>query len=153
MENSEDIELSSRMNRLLAQIVDGAVAIIFYLPFLYYGLENGLINLDDGAYNDSTYELITGFGLWIIILAINIRLLKKYGQTIGKRFVYIKIVNDDNSQPTLKELLLKRQLLQWGAYYIPVIGFFLYIIDSLFIFGKSRTCIHDKIAKTKVVYV
>jgi len=35
---------------------------------------------------------------------------------------------------------------------MPVIGVLLWFTDVLFIFGKSKRCLHDYIAETKVMF-
>ncbi|CAA0110333.1 Uncharacterised protein [BD1-7 clade bacterium] len=147
------MELSSRTNRLLAQIIDAISIAIILSPLLYFGYQNGYINFDDPNLNSIGFEAATALVGFLAYFAMNFKLLKNHGQTIGKRALYIKIVNQDGSATSLKDLIFKRILFQWGVGYIPVIGGIISIADSLTIFGKKRECLHDKIAKTKVVYV
>jgi len=59
----------------------------------------------------------------------------------------------DNQILPLGRLLALRTLPVWVAAQVPWVGGLLGIIDVLFIFGKDRCCIHDKIAGTKVINV
>ena len=47
--------------------------------------------------------------------------------------------------------MLLRALPVQIATMIPFVGPFLAVVDCLFIFGKSRHCVHDLIADTRVV--
>ena len=78
-------------------------------------------------------------------------LLKKYGQTIGKKLLGISIVTLDGEKPEFWPLILKRYLPLGLVSYTPVVGRFLPTIDALFIFGKDKRCVHDFIAGTMVV--
>lgn len=78
-------------------------------------------------------------------------LLSRYGQTIGKRIVGIAIVTMDNRVPPFFQLITQRYLPQWMVGYIPVLGAFLRLLDVLAIFRPDRRCIHDHLAKTKVI--
>ena len=78
-------------------------------------------------------------------------LLHQYGQTIGKRLVGIAIVTMDNQKPPLLNLILQRYVSQWLMGMVPVIGILLRLADVLFIYRPDRRCIHDHLAKTKVI--
>ena len=75
-------------------------------------------------------------------------LLIRWGQTLGKRLVKIRIVREeDGGLPGFGRVIGVRVIVNgilavWMAYAL---------IDVLFIFGNSRRCIHDRIAGTKVV--
>lgn len=77
--------------------------------------------------------------------------LHQYGQTIGKRLVGIAIVTLDNQKPPLLNLILQRYVSQWLMGMVPVIGILLRLADVLFIYRPDRRCIHDHLAKTKVI--
>jgi uncharacterized RDD family membrane protein YckC len=78
-------------------------------------------------------------------------LLSRYGQTLGKRILGIAIVTMDNRVPAFFPLITQRYLTQWLAGMLPVIGLLLRLIDILAIFRPDRRCIHDHLAKTKVI--
>ena len=52
---------------------------------------------------------------------------------------------------TLARLALLRHLVTSLVVQIPVAGQFFWLVDVLFIFGRSRRCVHDHIADTVVV--
>lgn len=80
-------------------------------------------------------------------------LLQQYGQTIGKRIIGIAIVTLDNQKPAFLPLILQRYVSQWLMGMVPVLGVLLRLADILFVFRDDRRCIHDWIAKTKVIDV
>jgi uncharacterized RDD family membrane protein YckC len=57
----------------------------------------------------------------------------------------------DNRVPPFYQLITQRYLTQWVAGMVPVIGLFLRLVDVLAIFRPDRRCIHDHLAKTKVI--
>lgn len=77
--------------------------------------------------------------------------LQQYGQTIGKRIMGIAIVTMDNQKPALLNLIVQRYISQWLMGMVPVIGILLRLADVLFIYRADKRCIHDHLAKTKVV--
>ena len=78
-------------------------------------------------------------------------LLHQYGQTIGKRLMGIAIVTMDNQKPPLLTLIVQRYVSQWLMGMVPVLGILLRLADVLFIYRPDRRCIHDHLAKTKVI--
>jgi len=75
------------------------------------------------------------------------RLKRANGQTIGKKWLKIKVVRADGSPASLGRIFWLRNFVNGFLSLIPLYG----IIDSLFIFSESRQCLHDKIADTIVV--
>jgi uncharacterized RDD family membrane protein YckC len=90
----------------------------------------------------------------IAFLVVQGYLLHRYGQTIGKRLLGIRIVSAFDGQllPLGKIFGLRYVPIQLASV-IPVIGTILPIADVLFIFREDRRCLHDLIAGTKVVKV
>jgi len=78
-------------------------------------------------------------------------LLQQFGQTLGKRIMGIAIVTLDNQRPAFVQLIVQRYLSQWVVGMVPVIGVFLRLADTLAIFRPDKRCIHDHLAKTKVI--
>ena len=144
------IELASLSDRLAAALLDGVITgIIVLLPlFSIYGL-------------DGVKELISKYGIVYalimsvigqsVYLLLNGKLLYKYGQTIGKRYIEIKIVTLDGNLPSIRESYVLRNLVVNCLNLIPLIGRFVSFVDVVFIFRKDRRCIHDLIAGTKVI--
>ncbi len=144
-ETSNELELAGRGTRLLAYLTDYFIFIIPLLFILFiFGQEFML---------DSTEEQITGIiilaGLPIII--INLILLYRNGQTIGKRFFSIKIVRVNGERAGFLRIIFARYLPMMLLSAIEVVGGFIALFDVLFIFQKSRRCLHDMIADTIVI--
>ena len=88
-------------------------------------------------------------GLILLALRVaNLFLLVKWGQTIGKRFVGIRVVDKERDvHPGAARLIGIRVVLNGLLGLIP----FYALVDVLFIFGQERRCIHDYLAGTRVV--
>ena len=97
---------------------------------------------------------LSALGIVATIGIVQLVLLSTRGQTIGKIFLGIKIVRDQ-SQDTAKfvHAFLLRSFVPWLIQAIPLIGGLFALVDSLFIFGADKKCLHDRIASTSVVKV
>ncbi len=91
--------------------------------------------------------------LFQLLLAVYGTLFMEYmdGCTIGKRIGKIKVVNQDNTKPTLVEYGM-RELIK-SIYIVPIFGWGLALISMVMMFLKDGLTIHDYIAKTKVKYI
>lgn len=145
-----EIQLASRLSRLTAASIDflilpGAFLTVFI--FFYSRIYSRLSQLDD--IDIFVMTLLSLVMLTAII--INIVLLYRYGQTIGKYFLSIRIVRMDYSRVGLARIIFYRILSIWLLRMIPFIGNIIVIVNPLFIFQNSRRCLHDLIADTIVV--
>lgn len=102
------------------------------------------------ALSDSQKSMLA-ISPFIIFFVLHGFLLQQYGQTIGKRILGIAIVTMDNQKPAFFMLIVQRYLSQWVMGMVPVIGIFLRLADILAIYRADRRCIHDHLAKTKVI--
>ena len=102
------------------------------------------------ALSDSQKSLLA-ISPFIIFFVLHGFLLQQYGQTIGKRILGIAIVTMDNQKPAFFMLIVQRYLSQWVMGMVPVIGIFLRLADILAIYRADRRCIHDHLAKTKLI--
>jgi uncharacterized RDD family membrane protein YckC len=149
---------ADRATRLGAAILDSFVFMLMvYTPLFVGGVFAGLtanvaapeqaaaaadnVNLAIGIAGVFT---IGGLVAW---LAITIVLMRRNGQSIGKKATGIKVVRSDGSPVSLSRLIWLRNVLNWVISIVPLYG----LIDALFIFGESRQCLHDKLADTVVV--
>jgi uncharacterized RDD family membrane protein YckC len=89
--------------------------------------------------------------LTLVVIVINVSLLSRNGQTIGKRAVGTKIVRTDGSKVELSRLIALRWLPVFALRFIPFLGGLAGLADALVIFGSDRRCIHDYIADTIVI--
>lgn len=141
--------LAGRGGRLVANIVDGAYFLIPYCLFIA-----GTVFLAPSEPGGESRALAVGlvlmllaFAGFVVLLVLNLRQMKRTGQSLGKKVMKIKVVRTDGSPASLGLLVWKRNVLNWVLSAIPVYG----LVDILFIFGDARQCLHDKLAGTKVV--
>jgi len=87
----------------------------------------------------------------LIFFVLHGFLLQQFGQTLGKRIMGIAIVTMDNQRPAFIQLIVWRYISQWLAGQVPVVGVFLRLADILAIFRPGHRCIHDHLARTKVI--
>jgi len=144
----EDFELADRGTRLLAYLADG---LIFAIPIFFVIAFAGF-----DAFENEEDTLMGLIGLFMIVwflglFVINMVLLYRHGQTIGKRWLSIKIVRVDRSRAGLRRIIFLRALPIGILSSIPVIGNIIFWVDALLIFRTSRRCLHDLFADTIVI--
>jgi uncharacterized RDD family membrane protein YckC len=150
----EGQEPAGRGVRLLAYILDGIIAgLMIYVPALIVAAATGRLEQLDRPDSEIDFSMLTlpifvavmGFIAWAWITLL---LVVRYGQTIAKRMLDIKVVRSDGSQASLGRIFWLRNVVGIGLLgVIPLYS----LIDVLFIFGERRQCIHDLIADTIVV--
>jgi uncharacterized RDD family membrane protein YckC len=157
---SERGRLAEPMTRLVAQIVDLVAGLGAVLPGIAC-LIAGII-VAAGAPSDQPPPaagilFLAGVGLIAVGgLAIGIYqivLLSQRGQTIGKRYMRVKIVRMDHRGPAgFVHAWLLRSFVPGLIGSIPFgVGALFGLVDILFIMREDRRCIHDLIAGTQVV--
>jgi uncharacterized RDD family membrane protein YckC len=87
----------------------------------------------------------------VALLAVNLVLLHRHGQTIAKRWLSIRVVRSDGSHCALLRIIFARWLPVTVLGAIPLLGYAVSLADALFIFREDRRCLHDLIADTIVV--
>lgn len=144
-----ELDLASKWMRFWGALIDSvlvggpSVAIAFYFGF-YDNLTTG------AGLPLVTQLLMLVIGISIMLL-INGYLIYKRGQTVGKLICGTRVVTLDGKQVSGNTYVFLRLAPMWIASQIPVVGGFVGLIDSLLIFRKDRNCLHDDIAKTRVV--
>jgi uncharacterized RDD family membrane protein YckC len=138
-------ELAGRGKRLRAYLIDTSFYLIAIFPIII------LVQQDPKA--EPAAEIMIIAILIIALTITNLVLLHRYGQTIGKRMLSIKIVRTDYSRAGLMRIIFMRALPIGLLSNVPGIGGVIAILDPLFIFQDSRRCIHDHIAGTIVINV
>jgi uncharacterized RDD family membrane protein YckC len=158
---------ATRMSRFLAFLVDCS-------PGLVIGLIGGIVaavmvpGLFAGGFNPMAAGMAT-FGVFMLVFGIGIIgwtiwqivLLYKYGQTIGKKALGIRVVRMDGSRVSFARFFFLRGLamavIAWivsaigMAIHIRFIGNLVSLVDYLMIFGVAHRCLHDYVADTQVV--
>lgn len=163
----QEIVLASRFNRLLARVVDVVLESSFHWIFVSYvpgvsELFSQTVADVSPAPNDEVYGLwsylvipdfsIESLAFWLLSIGITFicqaYLLAKYGQTIGKRLLSIKIVNENGyRKPTLSRSFFVRECGIYALNWIPLLA----LLEILWIFGASRKCLHDYWSRTIVI--
>ena len=158
---------ATRMSRFLAFLVDCS-------PGLVIGVIGGIVaavmvpGLFAGGFNPMAAGMAT-FGVFMLVFVVGIIawtvwqivLLYKYGQTIGKKALGIRVVRMDGSRVSFARFFFLRGLALgviggvigavFGAMHIPFVGNIVTLVDYLMIFGAAHRCLHDYIADTQVV--
>lgn len=127
--------LAGRGARLLAKIVDTAAYVVgIILVVIFFAVSDAL----------GVLSLLTLLAIPIVQLV----LLSKDGQTIGKKALNIRIVMVSTGQNGgfVPNVLLRA----WLNALIGIIPFYA-LVDVLLIFREDQRCIHDLIAGTRVV--
>ena len=146
----EEQELASRGMRLLAWFLDGViVGLMVWVPALIVAAATGVFSQPSDQFDSSLLILplslcAVGFIAWAWITLL---LVARYGQTIAKRLLEIRVVRSNGSEASLGRIFWLRNVVNGLLSMIPLYG----LIDLLFIFGERRQTIHDLIADTIVV--
>lgn len=142
-------ELASLGERLAAVLLDTLVAMACAIPLFI-----GLPMLDSSSGNSTAgVVLVAAGGLGLLALIIfNLVLLCTKGQTIGKKWLNIRIADyETNGNPGFVKVCLLRGFVNGIIGAVPILGHVYSLVDICFIFRDDRRCIHDLIAGTHVV--
>jgi uncharacterized RDD family membrane protein YckC len=150
--------LAGRGSRLGAYLLDQLIALVLILPGLWKLLQPFMKDLEAGN-APTPEELLANIApalplLIIPLLAfviVQVVMLVKNGQTIGKRMLGIRIVKLDGSNPGFTNVIIMRGILPGLIGGIPMVGPVFSLIDVLLIFREDHRCVHDMLAGTIVV--
>ncbi len=142
---------ASRWSRLWASLLDAVTIMAVTIPTMYFtgGFEDAAAGMEPSL----TYTLLVSLVGIAVFAAINAKLLIDKGQTVGKKVLRIRIVNNDDGAKLSKMQILKRYATYFIPGQIPFVGSVFSLVNILFIFGEQRRCLHDFVANTKVVEV
>jgi uncharacterized RDD family membrane protein YckC len=133
-------QLAERGTRLGAALLDGLVGAL--VPAI------ALLALRDAQGKPSAIGVAIAGLWWLGVIGYQIFLLSTRGQTLGKKWLGIKIALADGGPASFGSAVIMRILVGQGILaMIPFYG----LIDALFIFREDRRCVHDLVAGTKVV--
>ena len=143
---------AERSTRLAATFLDWIIFwVMVYLPLILGSFIAGPTATGDVALDFETplgiallVATLVGFVAW---LWLTITYMHRNGQSIGKKFLAIKVVRADGSPASLSRLVWLRNVVNGLISIVPLYA----LLDALFIFGETRQCLHDKIAGTIVV--
>lgn len=141
--------LADRGSRFVAQLLNG----LTIMPgAIALGVSGVFVDSQTGAMTAvGIVCIVLGLIYCIAILVINLRLLGRQGQSLGKKWAKIRVVRLDGSPASLGRLVGLRYIVNSLIGAIPMVGGVYGLVDILFIFREDRSCIHDLIADTKVV--
>lgn len=167
---AKQAELASIGSRIFAKIVDlalwlPAMAIpsfflqeqqITQLSALQQKMQNAgssdqAIKLQEELFTLIPFEAWQAMGVYILImLAFQAFMIAKNGQSLGKKFAKIQIVDAENGQ---KVNLMRAFTLRSVIFIVLNLLFmpFITIIDHAFGLSQKRQTLHDKLSKTKVI--
>lgn len=132
-------EYADRGARFLAFLIDAVVlAIAGAIIGAVLGAAVG------GGEAGSALSNLLGLGLGI---GYYVFYQEKYGQTLGKKAMSIKVVNEEGKTPDKMTFVMREVVGKFLSALILMIGYLMILWDS------KRQGLHDKIAKTYVVKV
>ncbi|WP_165346802.1 RDD family protein [Gottfriedia acidiceleris] len=144
-------KLASRSSRLLAILVDGFIIFLFIFAISIITGMTKFSTFFNPTRGSSLLSIIS-----VIIFYILIPTFVWKGQTLGKRWLKIAIVKNNDQEVNLKTMIIREIFFLLGYIKIPyfslVVGFVAFV-DPFFIFSADRRTLHDLIAKTKVIDV
>ena len=153
---AQDLPLADRGARFVAALIDGIVGYLPFGPAVVAVIAWQAVNGEMPEDPPPLFLVLTLIGLvgafavalyqWVQITAS--------GQTIGKKYLRIRIVKVDGSPVDFVSGVLVRS---WVLGFLTTIlnqcclGWIFTLVDALMIFGEERRCLHDLLAGTKVV--
>lgn len=155
--DEEVSQLASRAARLVAVTLDGLLGFIAFTPA--YVINFTQIAQQARGNPAGVWIALAKTGGWfylgalgaLVVLVVDLVLLARNGQTIGKKLLGIKVVRVDGSRVTLFRVFFLRYVCNTLISLIPLLGSVYGLVDSLMIFGEKRRTIHDYIADTIVI--
>ncbi|MCB1553502.1 MAG: RDD family protein [Xanthomonadales bacterium] len=144
----DTLELADRGTRLVAVIIDSLLVMGVGLAM---GIMAPLFAGRGGSEAAVMVVVSIGLALFLALIALNLVWLYRYGQTIAKRWMGIKIVRSSGERCELWRIIVLRVLPLNLLSAIPFIGYVVPIVDGLCIFRSDYRCVHDLLADTIVV--
>ncbi|MBM4365704.1 MAG: RDD family protein [Deltaproteobacteria bacterium] len=141
------LPLASPWARLGANILDrmivigGGVAVAIILAVVAAVLGSSI----------ETSAAFAGGGTVLSLVGVQVHQLVTRGQTLGKRALGLRIVDEDGNIPAWGKLLVAREGSRYAMGLVPYLGVVLSLGDALMIFGERHQTLHDKVAGTYVI--
>jgi uncharacterized RDD family membrane protein YckC len=144
--STDGVEMATLGSRFAAQFIDGIIIII---PVMILAGLAGFFQAASGQSPGFSSNIVQQavFSLPFLLYA-GLMLSAKNGQTIGKKYLKIRVVQPNGEMGTPAHFW-KREALRWVMSLIPLVG----LIDYVMAFNKNRRSLHDKIGGTIVVRV
>lgn len=154
--------LASFGDRLLAYLIDAAVfmgiGVVLAIPLvvvLFAVLEPDFADPDGVTFADTLLLVLLLEAIVLVIVAVisyfyYVELMRRQGQTLGKRVMKLRVVPLDPTVALDRGHCVRRWLIQFGAG--SVVPFFSYLDGFWQLWDKPyQQCLHDKWARTVVV--
>lgn len=138
------LRLADPATRLAARAVDGIIVWAVAAVVVPFGIVTGS---PEAVFAGTTVSL----GLGLVVGLVNLWLLHRSGQTLGKRLLRVRIVAEDGTRVPFSRLFWLRMALPTLGEALPLVGPIFAALNVLTIFGPSRRCIHDHLAGTRVI--
>lgn len=101
------VNLASRWRRLGGALIDAlVVVIVFFVPLTLFPGE--FLQILGGREMTLGQQVILSASAWVVFLVLNVYLISKRGQTIGKVFVRTRIIDLDGNIPKSGKLVVLR---------------------------------------------
>ena len=153
--------LASQWARLAARLIDGLCLIpVWIVIFVLLFASHAFGHSTTDAYGNAT---LTGanYGLVYLLLFLGIAiyvgyealLTSRWGRTVGKRAMNMRIVTVANPQQTVSggQAAARVAIMELGNF-VPFVGGLFELVNELFcLFDSGRQCLHDKMVNTLVV--
>jgi uncharacterized RDD family membrane protein YckC len=154
---------ASRGSRFLAYLIDKGLLVLvvgvigLLLAILIPKVAQSLPVGPDGK-REEVIPILAGLAIGIVgtlpLAIVQMVMLARHGQTIGKRALKIKIVRmTDGENGGFATNVLMREVLGRFIAYIPYLGIIYGLVDDCLIFKEDSRCLHDGMAGTRVVKV
>jgi uncharacterized RDD family membrane protein YckC len=146
------------IDRVLAALIDGALtfALMIVLFFIFGALTAASAGVggDDNPLPGGIFcigMLVTFLSVFGLGIFNKVYLVSKRGASIGQGVMKLKVVDATGNIPPMGTLLI-RLLVQVGMSFVPVLAFFLVLLDVLWpLWDEQKQTLHDKAAGTFVV--
>ncbi|MDR0184790.1 RDD family protein [Lysobacter arvi] len=139
---------AERSTRLLAALADGFIGVPLWLP-LFFGA--AMASSPDGNRMAGIVLIAVGVIGLIALVVVQLVMLARHGQTIGKRWQGIRIVRSNGERIGFGRILGLRMIAPGVVGAIPFLGAVFSLANILWIFGEERRCLHDYFADSIVV--
>lgn len=154
---------ASRFIRLVAFLIDSllpavvgiGVAVAVAIPAYQNYKQAHVPGIEPPALGSANHMMLgwawlAGFVLLAFFIYSAV-LVYRYGQTVGKRVMGIRVVRTDGSRVAFSRFIFARWLPVAILSALPLLRYVMFLIDSLLVFRNSSQCLHDSFADTRVV--
>jgi len=148
---SGDWVLASLGSRFLAAVIDGIPILLIAVAFAVVMGVSRADKFEDLPGPAQLAVIGGGLGALVLLGVVQMYMLVKFSQTIGKRLCKIRIYDFKTGVPAdWIHTIILRILANAAIGSIPCLGGLYSLVDIGFIFRSDRRCIHDLIAGTVV---